>query len=154
MALSAFQDSWVTWRKTTLQSFLTTIVTGTPQTLQAAGEKETQRSLENKPHKVGAMGYTGHAGGCSIIFPAIPSACMAQRPAKDSKTQTYPGPSLRDALEALMHFLQQFKSTRCGAAITSPSTSPSPALIRYQGLAQELPCTRKWEEPHFGGPIH
>lgn len=155
MALRAFQNSWVTWRKTTPQSFLINIVMWMPRTLQA-GKKETQHLLEDKPHKVGGAGYTGHAGGCSIIFPAIPLACLGQRLGKDSETQTKPGSSPWDTLEAhleLLLFLQQFKSTWCGAAITSPSTLSSPTLIQYQGLAQELPCTRKWEEPCFGGPI-
>lgn len=80
--------------------------------LQAAGKNETQRLLENKPHKVGEVGYRGHAGSCSVIFPAIPLACVGQCLGKDSKTQTHPSPSPWDALEAhleLLLFLQQFK---------------------------------------------
>lgn len=72
MALSAFQKSWVTWRKTSPQSALINIAAGMPRTPPAAGKNKTQHFLENKPYRVGEVRYRGHAGGCSIVFPAIP----------------------------------------------------------------------------------
>lgn len=64
-----------------------------PRTQQAAGKNETRHLLENKPHKAGEVGYSGHAGSYRIIFPAIPLACVDHHLGKDSETQTHPGPS-------------------------------------------------------------
>ena len=83
-----------------------------PRTLQAAGKNKTQCLLENKTHEVGDVGYRGHTGSCRIIFPPIPSVGLGQNLRKDSETQTNPGPSPWDALEAcleLLLFLQQLK---------------------------------------------
>ena len=61
-----------------------------PWTLQAAGKNKIQHLLENKPHKVGEVGYRGHTGSCSVTFQAIPLACVGQCLGKDSDTLTHP----------------------------------------------------------------
>lgn len=97
MALSAFQNSWVTWRKIALQSFFI----NTPSSC----ENKTQQLLENKPHGVDKVG----TGVVQCHIPSNPLILLWSW-----KTLGHSGSSPWDALETHLEplgFVQQFKST-------------------------------------------